>query len=88
MGGAHASEGYDRLEKVAASAFADLARGDPGGWIMETGQGRFRPEYGVQFATVRQIGWELEQTLRRHCADLLGGMTSSSPSAPRMIQIP
>lgn len=87
MGGAHASEGYDRLETVAAAAFADLAQGDAGGWIMATGQSRFRPEYGVQFATVRQIGWELEQTLRRHCSNLVGDRPLPLPSAPRMIPV-
>ncbi|MGH7121376.1 MAG: hypothetical protein ACREFP_20705 [Acetobacteraceae bacterium] len=87
MGGAHVSEGYDRLDEMASAAFADLARSDPGAWIMRSGAVLLRPEYGVQFATVRQIGWELEQTLRRHCGDLLGDEQVLQPSMPRMIPL-
>lgn len=87
MGGAHVSEGYDRLGEMASAAFADLARSDPGAWIMRSGSVLLRPEYGVQFASVRQIGWELGQTLRRHCGDLLGDEQVLPPSTSRMIRL-
>jgi len=87
MGGGHVSEGYDQLENTASIAFADLARSDAGGWLVSSGNGMLRPEYGVQFATVRQIGWELEQTLKRHCGDLVTHMKVLAAPLPRMISV-
>lgn len=86
MGGGHASSGYDRLDEMAAIAFADLGRHDASGWFISSATRVLRPEYGVQFATVRQIGWELEHTLRSHCSDLLGD-DAASPQRPRMIPV-
>lgn len=87
MGGGHVSEGYDQLEKVASAAFAALARSDAGGWLVPSSRRMLRPEYGVQLATVRQIGWELEQTLRRHCGDLVAEAEALAVSRPRMISL-
>jgi hypothetical protein len=83
LGSGHVSKGYDRHGAAPASAFADLARGDAGGWLLINEQGGLPPEYGVHFATMRQIGWELEQTLRRHCGDLIAVAPLASPVAPK-----
>lgn len=64
-GGAHVDGFVDEI-------LAALNRKNSMGWEWANAQDGVRlPEYAVQYATVRQIAWELEQTLRGACADLL-----------------
>ena len=86
-GGGHVSEGHDQLEKTTSVAFANLVRSDAGGWVVSAGNGMLRPEYGGQFATVRQIGWELEQTIKRHCGDLITEVKTSITLLPKMVPV-
>lgn len=63
-GGGHVSPDLDE-------AFAGLARDNSMGWVMSIGDRELVPEYGPQYATIRQIAHELRVTLVQHCADLL-----------------
>ena len=86
MGGGHVSEGYDRLEQIAADAFAVLARTDAGGWVLESAGARLRPEYGVQFATMRQIGGNWRR-FGATAETFLDDPQTSSGAKPRMLPV-
>ena len=70
---AHSSKHYKAREGVTASAIADMERGDTGlGWRWINTKGEHStPTYGQQYATIRQIGWEVEETLSKTCKDIL-----------------
>ncbi len=62
-GGGHVSKQYQPRDGVPAEALAELANGDSDGWLFNDKGGTYRPLYHLAYASVRQIGWELEQTL-------------------------
>jgi hypothetical protein len=70
-GGGHVGRQHEPQGSVPAQAFADMALGDPGAWLIHRGAETLVPEYGADYASVRQIGWEVEQTIRRNCVDLI-----------------
>jgi hypothetical protein len=64
-----------------------LMRGDFIDGSMELNGGhRVEPEYphAPAYATVRQIGWEMEETLRQGCPDLVARVDSNPRPGPRM----
>jgi hypothetical protein len=65
-------EGGGHVDPDIDEVFADLNRRNSMGWYLMTAGGDFLPEYAPQYATTRQIAWELEQTLQGNCADLSG----------------
>jgi hypothetical protein len=70
-GGGHAGRQHEPQGELPAQAFSDMSLGDPGNWIFVNNGRELVPEYGADYASVRQIGWELEQTLRGHCGELI-----------------
>jgi len=80
-GGGHAGRQHEPQGDMPAQAFADLARVDPGNWMFQMDGQTFVAEYGADYASVRQIGWELEQSLRAGCPDLI---PHGSPTSMRM----
>lgn len=64
-GGGHVSPDLDEM-------FADLRRNNSAGWTFVAGDKSFVPEYGPEYATVRQIAFELYQTLLANFSDILG----------------
>jgi hypothetical protein len=84
--GSHIAPGYhQRFAKMAG-----LMRGD---WVdghMEiNGSPPLMPEpYAPAYATVRQIGWELEESLRRGCAALVASAKLRPKLGPRMKLVP
>jgi hypothetical protein len=75
-GGAHVDPSIDRT-------YARLSRQNSAGWVYR-GPGGERPILGIEFASVRQIGWEVEETLRLRrpapiMAELLEGVGRNDP---------
>lgn len=70
-GGGHVGRQHEPQDSVPAQAFSDMSLRDPAGWSFTNGTQTFVPEYGADYASVRQIGWEIEQTLRINCAGLI-----------------
>jgi|GEM_PF-6743807 len=70
-GGGHVGRQHERQDNLPAQAFADMANQDPGGWIFQMNDRKYMAQYGAEYASVRQIGWELERTLRTGCPDLI-----------------
>jgi hypothetical protein len=73
LGGGHVASGFHPREDKPAEEFADLSRTNSGGWTYSDGKNTFVPTYGAEYATVRQIGWEMERTLERSCQDIIEG---------------
>ena len=69
--GGHVGRSYQSHDGQSAADFAALCRENVGGWVYTDGSVEYQPEFGPEYSTVRQIGWEVEQTLLRHCDDLL-----------------
>ncbi len=82
-GGGHVGKQHEPQDNVPAQAFADMSATDPGAWVFNNGVQSFVPEYGADYASVRQIGWEIEQTLRYGCSDLIPA--NSAPGGMRAI---
>ena len=70
-------EGGGHVDSHLDEDFSDLMRNNSVQWFFITGEKAFAPEYGPPYASVRQIAYEVELTLRAHCADILdlGGYT-------------
>lgn len=79
-GGGHVGSRFEPQEKTPSEAFAGLGTSNAGGWTIVEGEQSYIPLYGVEYATLRQIGWELEQTLRINCSDLIPTPESLRPS--------
>ncbi len=63
-GGSHVSPNWNLN-------FASLERDNPGGLIFMN-NGNYRvPEHGPEYASVRQIGYELDVTLRKNFSDII-----------------
>ena len=60
-----------QIDPKIKEVFADLNRRNSMGFSLVTDKGEIVPEYAAQYASVRQIARELEQTLRENCADLV-----------------
>ncbi|MEP4785810.1 MAG: hypothetical protein ABJX46_13905, partial [Erythrobacter sp.] len=70
---AHISNDLRKRDTTDADTFAALNRshtGAGGVWVDSKGN-KSVPKYGQQFATIRQIGWEVEETLKVHCQEIL-----------------
>lgn len=65
------SEGGGHVDPTIDEVFAGIQRANTMGWVFTNKEGVFVPEYGPEYATMRQIAWEVEQTVRRHCRDLI-----------------
>jgi hypothetical protein len=63
-GGGHVAPYFDEV-------FAALKRENSMGWVFKRGDDGVAPIGSPEGATMRQIGWEIDATLRRHCSDLL-----------------
>ena len=83
--GGHVGESYQSRDGQPAADFAALSRDNVGAWSYSDGTRKYVPEFGAEHATVRQIGWEVEQTLLRNCADLLEPPRPTSEMAMRPI---
>jgi hypothetical protein len=86
-GGGHVTSSFQLKEENTAQDFADLSRTNTGGLVFSDGKNEYVPQFGPEYATVRQIGWELEQTLRNSCADLISNAQTSSSAGPRMKKV-
>ena len=64
-------EGGGHVDPSVEATFAELNRNNSMGWEFGYGNKFFVPEYGPHYASVRQIAYELDQTIRQHCADIL-----------------
>ena len=64
-------EGGGHVDPKLDEIFADIQRANSMGWVFSTRNKDFVPEYGPEYATMRQIAWEVEQTLQTHCGDLI-----------------
>ena len=82
---AHSARSFSSRDGVPADALADLSRGDAGlgwRWIDRDGS-KSVPAFGQEYATVRQIGWEVENTLASVCADIVSKYASLETSVPK-----
>lgn len=75
-GGGHVGRRHEPQDTLPAQAFADMASRDPGNWFYNNGTKNLVPEYGADYASVRQVGWEVERTIREGCIDMLSAATS------------
>ncbi len=64
-GGGHVSGTFDEY-------FAGLRRENTGGWSIVRNAQAVAPAYGPEYASTRQIAYEVRETLVRHCQELLG----------------
>jgi hypothetical protein len=65
------SEAGAHVDSSIDGVFADIRRVNSMGWVVSTNEGNYVPEYGPEYASMRQIAWEVEQTLRRNFQDLI-----------------
>ncbi len=84
--GGHVGGSYASRDGQPAADFVALARENVGGWVYSDGTSEYLPEFGPEYATVRQIGWEVEQTLLNNFADLLMPPKPASRMAMRRIK--
>ncbi len=56
--------------------------------LMSDGTAREPEPDLIAFATLRQIGWEMDQTLRRGCPDLIARANLNPVPGPRMRPMP
>lgn len=82
-GGGHVA---GRFEPRWDKKMMDLIRGEWVDGYMRLGNGpAIEPEpYAPAYATMRQIGWELEETLRRGCHSLISRANFAPAPGPRM----
>lgn len=88
VGGGHIASGHYRTEHT--DRMVDLLSG---GWLfmqqqMPDGTARGPEPDQIAFATLRQIGWEMDQTLRRSCPDLVARANLNPAPGPRMGPMP
>lgn len=65
------TEGGGHVAPYFEKVFADLRRNNSMGWKVVKNGEETNPTYGPEYPTIWQIGWELEETLKAHCSDLL-----------------
>jgi hypothetical protein len=83
-GGGHVAPRYERRW---SGKMMGLMRGDYiDGYMVLNGGPSVAPEnrHAPAYATVRQIGWEMEETLRRACPDLVALADFNPKPGPRM----
>jgi hypothetical protein len=78
----HRNPSNDKLLEMLRGAWLFLQQRMPDG----TARGP-EPEV-IAWATVRQIGWEVEETLRRGCLDLVVRADLNPAPGPRMVPMP
>jgi hypothetical protein len=64
-------EGGGHVDPTIDEQFADFERNNSMGWYVRLNGKEFAPEYSPIYATARQIAWEVKQTLRNNCSDLI-----------------
>ena len=64
-------EGGGHVDPKINEVFADISRYQSVGFPIFYGNTPLVPEYGPHYASMRQIAWEVEQSIQLHCADLL-----------------
>lgn len=63
--GSHASNAYTSINSLTAKQLQELSQGDLSRWEIIDGEDRLRPVRGPEYATVRQIAWELVVSIKR-----------------------
>ena len=77
--GAHVGNHYSQRDGNTAKDFADLVKGGAGKgvWVGKSGEETI-PKFGPEHATVRQIGWEVEETIGLACDSIITAHTDSA----------
>ena len=65
------AEGGGHVDSHLDKDFSDLMRNNSIQWFFTSGEKTFQPEYAPPYASVRQIAYEIELTLRANCAEIL-----------------
>jgi hypothetical protein len=71
LGGGHIGKEFEGQDQLSGEAFASLGGAYSKEFALNINGQSVEPKYGPEYATVRQIGWELEQTLRESFSDLI-----------------
>ena len=77
LGAGHVGKQFEGQDQLDGKAFADLGNAFASSFELHIDNQKVKPRHGPEFATVRQIGWELEQSLRVSCADLVPDIASA-----------
>ena len=80
LGGGHAGKNYESQDTLDSDAFEKLRNVYARAMKFEVNGVEVTPRYGPDYISVRQIGWELEQTLRNSCHDLIVKDSVSGPN--------
>lgn len=84
--GGHIGANYRTQDNASAEDFAALGRENTGGWVWSNGEVVYEPKYGPEYATVRQIGWEVEKSILAHCPDIVQEGNYAIPTAMKPIK--
>ncbi len=80
LGGGHVGRHYESQDALDSEAFEALRGAFARSFSVDINGIKLAPQYGPEYPSVRQIGWELEQTLAKSCNDLISIGNATAPN--------
>lgn len=80
LGGGHVGKHFESQDQLGSEAFASLPNSYAHAYQINFNDQEQTLKFGPDYVSVRQIGWELEQTLKTACGDLLSLNNASVPN--------